>query len=441
MKHLPKINFRAFLLVLKNFFSNNLLLKLVSLLSALIIWTYIVDSTPSLTRTKYVEGLSVSVSGASSLNSQGLALATDVYTDYINKISAEVEVSQNQFSKVASSNVGIILDLSNVRSAGVHELSLSAVSVYGEVTHIYPETISVQIDNYDSREVPIDAVLTGIQKDGLWYSIDHDSMNPQQITISGPASLVHKAANVTSHIDITNQTSSFRRASLLTILDSEGQALNTRLLSRSSSTCSASVDIYPTKELGIFVDTSELNVREGYTIESISFQPSTITVAADQTLLDELESLPIELPENMPESEKTFTKRLALSRLSELKYVSTRQVYMTVSIAEEKDTNAINNIPLHGISLSDGYSASISPNAFSVQVTGARSQIASLTANDIYAYVDLTGLTAGTYELPIVIGNNPHFSYASLSPSLAKVVITEIADGDDTATEVINGAE
>ena len=45
----------------------------------------------------------------------------------------------------------------------------------------------------------------------------------------------------------------------------------------------------------------------------------------------------------------------------------------------------------------------------------------------MYAYVDLTGLSAGTYELPIVIGNNPELSYASLTPSTIKVTLEEAA--------------
>lgn len=431
MKALRKIDYMRVLLALKHFFTKNIGLKLLSLLITLVFWAYIIDTTPTLTREKYIEGLSVSVSGSSALNAQGLALATDVYKDYVGKIDAMVKVSQNQFSKVNSANIGVVLDVTNVRSAGTHQLSLSAVSVYGEVTRLYPDTITVQIDNLDSRDVPIEVVITGATKDDLWYSADTESLNPQSITISGPASIVQNAAGVNAAIDVTNHTSPFRRTALLTIVDQSGQALNNRLLSRSSSTCSVSVNVYPTKELSVYVDAHELNVKDGYVIDSISFQPATITVAAEQTLLDDLESLPLEIPDNMPEAEKTFTKRFPLSRLSELKYVSTRQVYMNVSISEENDTCAIDDIVLHVNHLTDGFTASIYPPDFNVQVTGPRSQIENLTSENVYAYVDTSNLSEGTYELPVIIGNNPHFSYASLTPSVVKVVITKDIDGEN----------
>ena len=79
MKGLFKnLNFREMGKRLWHALTGHLWLKLLSLLFAIILWIYIIDSTPSLTRSKHMSGLSISVTGTSSLNVYGLALATDV---------------------------------------------------------------------------------------------------------------------------------------------------------------------------------------------------------------------------------------------------------------------------------------------------------------------------------------------------------------------------
>ena len=157
--------------------------------------------------------------------------------------------------------------------------------------------------------------------------------------------------------------------------------------------------------------------------------PPTITVAAEPDLLEDLEHLPLKIPDKLKNASptKSFTETLSFSNLSEFKYVSSKQVYMTVTISEIQDTNLLSDIPVKTFGLPDGLTATLSADRFSVQVTGPRSQVAELENGDVYAYVDLTGLSAGTYELPIVVGNNPELSYASLTPSTIKVTLEEAA--------------
>lgn len=403
-------------------------LKLLSIVLALIVWTYIINTTPSLTRSKYVSGLSVSISGSSVLNNYGLALASDTYAEYVSEIAATVDVSQSQFSKVTSKNIVVTLDISHIRSAGSHDVALNAVSAYGEVMKIYPGAITVVVENLDSRDVPIHAKLDGAQADEYWYSVRTDTINPQQISLSGPASIVQKVARAVAMVDVTGQTSSFRRAVMLNMLDTADGAINSRLLTKSASTCSVSVEVYPKKELDVSMDASQIQVAEGYVIDGISFQPSTITVAAQSELLEDMVYLPLEISDDLHPASKTFTTRLTVSGLSEFKYVSSTQVYMTVSISEIQETDSLSDVAIKTMGLMDGYTASVTPEAFSLQVTGPRSLIAQLTPKDVYAYVDLTDLGEGVYDLPIVIGNNPELSYASLTPSVAKVSISSVAE-------------
>ncbi|MBR3928721.1 MAG: hypothetical protein IKJ65_06955 [Clostridia bacterium] len=425
MKSLKNTRFREWLQVIKEAISRRIFLKVMSVVFALLIWAYIIDTTPDLTRSRYVENLSVSVTGTSSLNNHGLALATDVYQDYQGAIDANVNVSQKEYAKLSGDNVNVFLDVSNIRSAGTHEIPLTATSAHGTVTNLYPEFITVRVDYLDTREVPIEVEMNGTYKDHYWYSINEQSVNPQTITVSGPASIVQNAASAAARVDITGQESSFRRAAILRLQDEVGEAINTRLLTRSSSTCSVSIEVYPTKEIPVTADATQIVVADGYEIAEITFQPASITVAAQSTLLQGIEALPVEIPDNMPVLNKTYTKRLSVSKLPDFKFMSTNQVYMTITLREKVTSVTINNIPIEKLGLGDNYESILSPSTVSIMVTGPQSIVNSLTNEDIYVYVDMSNLIRGTYYMPVFVGNNSELSYDLITPQFIRVNVTD----------------
>lgn len=425
MKKFGGFKIRELLRTIKEALLNRIFLKIISVVFALLIWAYIIDTTPDLTRSRFVEGLSVSVTGTTSLNNYGLALATDVYQEYQGMIDANVDVSQKEYARLSGDNVNVFLDVSNIRSAGMHEIPLTATTTRGTVTNLYPESITVRVEYLDTREVPIEVEMTGTTKDDYWYSVNEQSVNPQTVTVSGPASVVQDAARAVAQIDITGQASSFRRAAILRLQDAEGESISTRLLTRSSSTCSVSVDVYPTKEIPVTADATQIVVADGFEIAEITFQPATITIAAQSALLDGIEELPVEIPDNMPVLNKTYTKRLSLSKLPDFKFMSTNQVYMTITLREKVSSAAVYNIPVEILGLGDELEAFMPPSMVSVMATGAYSKVNGLTKEDVHAYVDLSGLMRGTYQLPVFIGNIPEISYDLITPQFIMVIISD----------------
>lgn len=426
MKKNDGLKIRELLRMVKEALLNKIFLKIISVVFALLIWAYIIDTTPDLTRSRFVENLSVSVTGTTTLNNYGLALATDVYQEYQGVIDANVDVSQKEYARLSGENVSVFLDVSNIRSAGMHEIPLTATSSHGTVTNLYPESITVKIEYLDTREVPIEVEMTGTGKDDYWYSVNAQSVNPLTVTVSGPASIVQDATRAVAQIDITGQASSFRRAAILRLQDTTDQPISTRLLTRSSSTCSVSVDIYPTKEIPVTADASQIVVADGYEIAEITFQPATITVAAQSALLDGIDELPVEIPDNMPILNKTYTKRLSLSKLPDFKFMSTNQVYMTITLREKSVSTELNNVSVKMLGLRSEYEAYILPSVVSVMATGAYSVVKNITSNDVYAYIDLSTLSRGTYHLPVFIGNNTGVTYDLITPQFVYVSISDM---------------
>ena len=396
------------LTLLKRFFSaiwgslsHNLGLKLLSLLLAILLWSYVVSSNPSITRTKDINGLTAYLTNESTLNANRLALSEDP-SEALENISVRLEVPQSSYALASAENVQITLDLSSVRSAGTQEVALSATTTYGRVLKILPESVTLEFEAYDSRSVPVNASVTGEQMENTWYNINR--LNPEELVISGPSSVVQTIASAYVYVDVTGRDTSYVTAARFALLDYNGEEVPQTLLSSSSSSVTVGVDVYPTKELPISTDIEDVvqgTPAEGYEVTSVTIQPEAVTVAADQELLDNLTELLIQ-PVDVSGLSQTFSQRTRIATLTDFQDISTEQVYVTVAI-EEIQQSAWAEVNLTFVNIPDDMSCTFTSADFRALITGPASRVQALVESGVEAVVDVSGLSAGEYTLPITV--------------------------------------
>lgn len=406
--------------------SRNIGLKLLSIMFALMLWSYIISSNPNITRTKTYTGLQGYVTGQVTLEVYDLALVTDP-SDALSNISVDVEVPQTNYADSTADNVQVTLDLSSVRTAGTQEVPLKATTTYGKVTRVYPSSVTLAFEPLDSRSIPVNVQMTGNNED-YWYNCSR--VNPSQVTISGATSIVQDVGSVVVSMDVSDRTSSYNTSCSIEMLDSEGNVIPNTLLSRSSSSVSIYMEVYPTSELEVSTATDDIlvgQVAEGYVVEAITVQPRTITVAAEQELLDSLDNLIIE-PIEIDYPSQSFTRKASISGLTDFRYISSEQVYVNVQIAEETISDWIEDVNLTFIGLADGLEITEGRGTVAVHVTGPRSKIDMMTSENLSVIVDLSGLEAGSYELPAVpeTDNYPSVVF-EVDPVNIQVTIEETA--------------
>lgn len=402
-------------------------LKLLAIALALMLWSYVISSDSDITRTKTHAGLQGYVSGQSSLDTYNLALASDP-TEALTNITVEVEVPLSSYSYSTGENVKVQLDLSSVRTAGTQEVPLKATTAYGTVKRIYPSSVTMTFEPRDSRSVPINVQMQGTE-DGYWYNCAR--VNPSVITVYGATSVVQRIATAVVYPDVSERYSSFNTSARIELKDSDGNVIPSSLLSYSSSSASLYIDIYPTKEIDISVNPDDVligEVAEGYRIESITIQPGTVTVAADPELLSILDTLIIE-PIDIDSPSQSFTRRASIIGLSDLKYISSEQVYVNVQIVEETVGKWYEDIHITFIGRSEGLDVMAEQITVNVRVTGPRSEIEQLDPENISIIVDVTGLGEGEYLLTPVPDSDAD---TTLTYQIDPVAIKVILQSTDT---------
>ena len=408
--------------------SRNVWLKLLSLLLAILMWNYVISTNTTITRSKVVTGLTGYITGQTTLNANRLSLLDDP-TEKLSNISVTVDAPQTYYSRVGVENVQVTLDLSSVRTAGTQEVPLRAVTTFGRVTDIVPESLTLTFEAQDSRSVPINSVLTGDLQEDYWYSITR--LNPSYLTVSGAGSVVRNIGSATVFMDVTGHNAPYTQALPYTLSDTSGEEVSQEMLNLSSSSVSVSVDIYPCKELPISTDQANVitgQPAEGYVVQSVSMQPESVTVAADAELLEGLTELMID-PVSVSGATQSFTTRAAISSLMGVKNLSAEQVYVNVVVVEASISGKVDKVSV--LMTGKGEGLSVEYNSMSVYVTGPRSAVEELQKDGVFLSLDLTGLGEGTYEIEPVF-DEERYPNVQFKPEHERVtvVLTEVG-GDE----------
>ncbi len=397
-------------------------MKLLSFLLAILLWNYVISSNTSITRAKTLTGLSGYITGQATLNTYRLALVSDP-GDALDNVTVRLDVAQSQYSNVSADNVQVMLDLSSVRTAGTQQVPLRATTSYGRVTSILPESVTLDFETLDSRQIPVNVELSGTQDDSRWYSVSRTT--PTTITVSGAASVVRSIAQARIYTDVTGQTSSYWRAEPFALLDGDDNEISQEMLTCSVSSVTTTVDVYPTKELPISTAIENVvtgRVAEGYTITDIAIQPESITVAANQSLLDGISELQIE-PVNVEGQTQSMVARARISLLSDFRNVSAEQVYVNVTIAEEDVSEWIGGNEITFVGKADDLELKWQKGDLKVRVTGPKSDVAALQQSGVPITVDLAGLGEGEHSCPLIF---PTSNYPELSfePEVPEITVT-----------------
>lgn len=402
--------------------SHNLMWKILSVVIAILMWSYIVSADSSITRTKVLSSVDVSLSGQSVLQSRLLAVVMDE-DEALASVRVKVKVPQANYARVTADSVSVELDLSRVRQTGRQEVELVGTTAYGEVVQITPSTLEVDIEPMDTRVVPVNVELQNQDEDKYYYVVSQS--NPSQLTISGASSVVQRIAQAQALVNVEGMTTGRNVSVKYALLDEEGSEV-TQLVSKPTSSVMVGLSIDPIARLSVdaSIETATTGtLPDGYRITRVEVQPETITVAGDPSLLGELDVLTFEQV-NVTGRTQSFSTVATVNALDAMKYVSTRQVTVTVYIEEESQIARFENVNLSISGLREGCAAELSDETVRVKATGAYSEMGQLTESHLLADVDLTGLTPGEYDLPVQVtaDNYPSVTF-EVEPQTVHVAI------------------
>ena len=412
--------------------SSKVFLLLTSVLVAVLFWGTLVASDGTLIRQKTFQSVPVSVTGEAALQSRGFIVMDDL-SALVPAVRMTVEVTQANYDRVAGTAYNPHFDLSQITGEGENELTIAYTSqLYGPVIACDPASVTVNVERYMTRRVPVVLETLGQTPEGVYLNASRT--DPTMLSVSGPQSIVSTVTRAVAKLDLSQlsaQRLEDRTALVVELQNAAGEPVVSDRLQITNQTVItdtvvAETELVPAKwvplDLSAFVQGEP---AEGYELTGVICDEGKILVAAQQSTLDAIDVLTTDQPLDIGAATGNVTSYVRLRRPGGLANTLPTEIAITAVIEEKAAERTFRsvNVEIDGLD-ETAYRASLSSARITAQFTGAYHFINGLSSDDVRLYVDVSGLEEGKHSVPVQvhIDNAQAFECALSSPELTVTI-------------------
>lgn len=381
---------------------NNLGLKIVAVLLAILSWGIIVNVTdPATDRT--ITGVTVHM-----LNED--VLANKGYTYEIlegSKIAVVVKGPTQKISNITASDIYATADFG----------TLSPVSDYVniEATCIKPgledykieivlktSQVKINIENRETKNFDVQVMLLGNPAPG--YAVGDSEVSPMSVKITGAESIVENIASVVAEYDVEGASFDIAESVRLRLYDVEGNPIDDTNLSYSRESVRVKIPILIRKTVPVSYAMVG-NVHEDYEITDVQYSINEIEIAGTAAALANVSEIVIpadKIDVNNLIASKDYAVNIGQFVPTNVKILSS--VNSVVNVIVEPLIEQRFEVRASGISLqnqSQDWEYEILESVLSVQYRGVRKNLEKIADSKIMGTVDVKNLEEGEYKLSV----------------------------------------
>lgn len=383
---------------------NNLSLKIVSAVFAVILWTVIVNIYDPNTSYTF-SNITVQLVNTQSLTEKN-------YTFEVvdgGKISVTVSGPKSVVTDLKTSDIAATADLSKVTAFTDYVDIQVQVVKDGQVLNnveAVPRTsaLKLSIENRDTNTYAVNVNTTGTPANG--YAVASTTTSPTYIKVTGPTSLVEGVASVGVDVDVSGAKGTVNTQSDINMYDSDGNIIANEELEMSSETAEVIVEMARTKTVPVVVKTSGTPSQD-CVVTGTSLSQTSVVISGQQEALSKIDNITIPssaVSVDGLSEDKTYTFKLTDYVPSGVKIVSDSRLQVTVKISKASTkTVHISSDAIKIENVSSGYNAVIEGTGIDVIISGTGTILENISATDITCNVNAAGLSAGTHSVDVSV--------------------------------------
>lgn len=385
---------------------SNPVLMVVSLLAALLLWVYVVTIVNPEGEVT-LSGIPVRFTGEEMLREDQKLVIVEgdeltVTAHFSGKNSELKKLEQNQ------SEIYAVVDVSKIRNAKEYTLAYdftlpnavqqSAITVFEK----RPSTITFTVQRLITKPVEVVGDFANVEiADG--YMLDSRSFDFDTVTVEGPEDVVNAIACAQVTMQRTNLDKSVTETLQYTLLDAEGNAVDTSELTMNTDVIEVTLNVVKHKTVPLDV---ELIDGGGATSKDVAYEiePKSITLSGDSTVLDALNKIVLGNIDLAQIRTNTEVMTFPIVIPDGAQNVSgEEQATVTVRI-KNKQTASIRATNIAFINTAEGLSPNSVTQMLQVTVRAGTGDIEKITSSSLRVVADLSECTqAGTYQVPVEI--------------------------------------
>ena len=266
--------------MMKHFFTENLPLKVLSLLIALLLWLLVVNvSHPEVTDTKTVP---LEVENLSTFAAQNKSWEIDRTS-----VTISYSVRTNSRSLISASDFHAYVDLKDYSITGAVPIYVDVLNdkdeLIGDVT-VRPTVTRVITEDIQEKKFEIKNTVHGTPKSG--YKVANVIVSPEHVYLSGPQSEIGRVSSVGIDVNVEGIAQNEDGVAELVYYDANGnQLFDLKNVSASTSSIHYAVTLYKEKSINL-LSSVRGTPAAGYQYESTAVSPATVNLAASTYIID-----------------------------------------------------------------------------------------------------------------------------------------------------------
>ncbi len=267
---------------------NNIGLKILAFVIAFMAWIAVVNIDDPVTY-KTFSAIPVTV-----IHEEVLANAAQPQTYQIVDNTQEVDVTvtakRKVLSKIKEENIVAVADMKELTLDTQLPIDITINGYEGdyESAESSPRNLQVKLDDEETKRFPIVPTTTGTVRDG--YILGEIQADPEKVSIRGPKTVIESISRVEAKVSVSGLAEDTVLESELTLYDEDNNAVEQNLLSNNLGTggVKVKVKLLRTKNVEVEFDTSGIRTADGYQFTGITYEPQTIQICGQQSVLDQV---------------------------------------------------------------------------------------------------------------------------------------------------------
>lgn len=262
--------------------NNDNKLKILSVIVAIFMWTYVINSTNP-TVNKVFRSIPVVIKNQEKLEKSGYII---VGGDQNFTTTIKLKGTRERIIGLKAENIYASVDISHLRE-GIQSLAINVDTPSGvSVENSDPNQINLNIQKLITKKLPVNLIYNDNIKDGRIVEVNE--LKPKEITVKGPASLVNKVDRCEVRVDDLNLLDGKVHNLNLQVVDRSGKVIED--VKRSDDDVNISFRVYETKKVNIKLNTFGV-VNSLYEEVSRSINPESIVIKAPESVIKETDEI------------------------------------------------------------------------------------------------------------------------------------------------------
>ena len=396
-------------------FRNNIGLKLISVLIAVVIWYIVVDIDDPVETNTYTVKITVE-------NEAYIASGKEIYhIDDSNKtVSVAVRANRSTLRNISEDDITVIADLTQIvdmdRDPVMVPLSAECKGVSRNNIVLARTAIPITIESIATKTFAV-AVDTGESVPSEEYEVGRLTASPDQVVINGPESIINQIDTAVARIDVTGMTIDSTREAKLILLGKDQSEISEDTiqddLTFEGGTPNVTVNVELWKRRSDVVLDVQYNGEPaaGYHVESVTTTPDTITVVGDSQALLQLtqDGNVIHTPASLisiQDAAEDVTAEINLTEIlpenMRLARNTAEEAATTIAIRSDETKELVVDVDkIQVLNLDSNLAVSYGQAELTVRIKGSGANFDSVTAENIEASINLEGLVAGDMTVPV----------------------------------------